>query len=35
VAGYAGAIAYVLFVAILVLTIVQLLVGRRLVHYSS
>jgi multiple sugar transport system permease protein len=35
VAGYAAAIAYVLFVAILILTAVQLLVGRRMVHYSS
>ena len=35
VAGYAAAIAYVLFVAILVLTVVQLVIGKRLVHYSS
>jgi multiple sugar transport system permease protein len=35
VAGYAAAIAYVLFIAILVLTAVQLLAGKRLVHYSS
>ncbi len=35
VAGYAAAIAYVLFVAILVLTAVQLIVGKRMVHYSS
>ena len=35
IAGYAAAIAYVLFVAILVLTIVQLLVGKRLVHYAA
>jgi multiple sugar transport system permease protein len=35
VAGYAAAIAYVLFVAILTLTVMQLLVGKRLVHYSS
>jgi multiple sugar transport system permease protein len=34
-AGYATAIAYVLFLGILVLTIVQLLVGRRFVHYRS
>jgi multiple sugar transport system permease protein len=34
-AGYAAAIAYILFVAILVLTVVQLLVGKRLVHYSA
>jgi multiple sugar transport system permease protein len=32
VAGYAAAIAYVLFAVILVLTVVQLLVGRRMVH---
>jgi multiple sugar transport system permease protein len=35
VAGYAAAIAYVLFIAILILTAVQLLAGKRLVHYSS
>ncbi len=35
IAGYAAAIAYVLFVAILALTIVQLLVGKRMVHYAS
>ena len=34
VAGYATAIAYVLFLAILVLTAVQLWLGRRMVHYS-
>jgi len=34
-AGYATAIAYVLFLGILVLTVVQLLLGRRLVHYRS
>ena len=34
-AGYATAIAYVVFLAILVLTIVQLLIGRKLVHYRS
>jgi multiple sugar transport system permease protein len=34
-AGYAAAIAYILFVAILVLTVVQLLVGKKLVHYSA
>jgi multiple sugar transport system permease protein len=34
-AGKAAAIAYVLFVAILVLTIIQLWVGKRVVHYSS
>jgi multiple sugar transport system permease protein len=35
VAGYGAAIAYVLFVAILVLTIVQLLIGKRMVYYAS
>jgi multiple sugar transport system permease protein len=35
IAGYAAAIAYVLFVAILVLTVVQLWIGKRLVYYSS
>jgi multiple sugar transport system permease protein len=35
IAGYAAAIAYVLFAVILVLTVIQLLVGRRMVHYSS
>ena len=34
-AGYATAIAYVLFIGILVLTVVQLLIGRRFVHYRS
>jgi len=34
-AGYATAIAYVVFLAILVLTVVQLLIGRKLVHYRS
>jgi multiple sugar transport system permease protein len=34
-AGYATAIAYVLFIGILLLTVVQLLIGRRLVHYRS
>ena len=34
-AGYATAIAYVLFLGILVLTVVQLLIGRRFVHYRS
>lgn len=34
-AGYGAAVAYVLFVAILVLTIVQLLVGKRMVYYAS
>ena len=35
VAGYAAAIAYVLFIAILALTVVQLIVGKRMVYYSS
>src|SRR5712692_2650341 len=35
VAGYAAAIAYVLLVAILSLTLVQLWVGKRLVYYAS
>jgi multiple sugar transport system permease protein len=35
VAGYAAAIAYVLFLAILALTLVQLLVGKRMVYYAS
>jgi multiple sugar transport system permease protein len=35
VAGYAAAIAYVLFAAILVLTVVQLIVGKRMVHYAA
>jgi multiple sugar transport system permease protein len=34
-AGYAAAIAYVLFLATLVLTLIQLWIGRRTVHYSS
>jgi multiple sugar transport system permease protein len=34
-AGYGAAIAYVLFVAILLLTLVQLWIGRRRVHYTS
>jgi multiple sugar transport system permease protein len=34
-AGYAAAIAYVLFVATLVFSLIQLWVGRRSVHYSS
>jgi multiple sugar transport system permease protein len=33
--GYAAAIAYVLFVATLVFSLVQLWIGRRSVHYSS
>jgi multiple sugar transport system permease protein len=35
VAGYAAAIAYVLLIAILSLTLVQLWVGKRLVYYAS
>ena len=34
-AGYAAAVAYTLFAAILVLTMIQLGIGRRMVHYSS
>jgi len=34
-AGYATAIAYVLFLGILLLTVVQLLIGRKFVHYRS
>lgn len=34
-AGYATAIAYVLFVGILLLTVLQLFLGRRYVHYRS
>jgi multiple sugar transport system permease protein len=34
-AGYGAAIAYVLFAAILLLTLVQLWIGRRRVHYAS
>jgi multiple sugar transport system permease protein len=34
-AGYAAAIAYVLFAVILVLTVVQLLVGKRMVHTTA
>jgi multiple sugar transport system permease protein len=33
--GYGSAIAYVLFLAILVVTLVQLWVGRRRVYYTS
>ncbi len=35
IAGYAAAIAYVLFIVILALTIVQLVVGKRMVYYAS
>jgi multiple sugar transport system permease protein len=35
IAGYAAAIAYVLFAVILVLTVIQLLVGKRLVYYAA
>ncbi len=35
IAGYAAAIAYVLLVAILALTLIQLGIGRRLVYYAS
>jgi multiple sugar transport system permease protein len=34
-AGYAAAIAYVLFLVILVLTLIQFWLGDRVVHYSS
>jgi multiple sugar transport system permease protein len=34
-AGYAAAIAYVLFIVIMALTLVQLLVGKRMVYYAS
>jgi multiple sugar transport system permease protein len=35
IAGYAAAIAYVLLIAILVLTVIQLWFGKRLVYYTS
>jgi multiple sugar transport system permease protein len=35
IAGYAAAIAYVLFAVILVLTVVQLIIGRRMVYLSA
>jgi multiple sugar transport system permease protein len=35
IAGYAAAIAYVLLVVILVLTVIELWVGKRLVYYAS
>jgi len=34
-AGYAAAIAYVLFLVILVLTLAQFWLGRRVIHYAS
>jgi multiple sugar transport system permease protein len=34
-AGYAAAIAYVLFIVILILTLIQFWLGNRVVHYSS
>jgi len=34
-AGYAAALAYVLFVVILILTLIQFWLGNRVVHYSS
>ena len=34
-AGYAAAIAWVLFIAILVITIVQFAISRKTVHYTS
>ena len=33
--GYGAAVAYVLFVAILIVTLLQLWVGRRRVYYTS
>jgi multiple sugar transport system permease protein len=35
IAGYAAAIAYVLLIAILILTVIQLWVGKRMVYYAS
>jgi multiple sugar transport system permease protein len=35
IAGYAAAIAYVLFAVIMVLTVIQLWVGKRMVYYSA
>ena len=35
VAGYAAAIAYVLFLAILALSMIQFWLGNRVVHYSA
>jgi multiple sugar transport system permease protein len=35
IAGYAAAVAYVLLIAILILTVIQLWVGKRLVYYAS
>ncbi|HEY7477509.1 MAG TPA: sugar ABC transporter permease [Actinomycetota bacterium] len=35
IAGYAAAIAYVLLIAVLILTVIQLWVGKRYVYYSS
>jgi multiple sugar transport system permease protein len=35
IAGYAAAIAYVLLIAILILTVIQLWVGKRVVYYAS
>lgn len=35
VAGYAAAIAYVLFVVILILTVIQLWIGKRMVYYAA
>jgi ABC-type sugar transport system permease subunit len=35
IAGYAAAIAYVLLVAILALTVIQLWLGKKLVFYTS
>ena len=35
IAGYAAAIAYVLLVSILILTVIELWVGKRMVYYAS
>lgn len=35
IAGYAAAVAYVLLIAILILTVIQLWVGKRMVYYAS
>jgi multiple sugar transport system permease protein len=35
IAGYAAAIAYVLLVVVLILTVIQLWIGKRLVYYTS
>jgi multiple sugar transport system permease protein len=35
IAGYAAAIAYVLLIVILILTVIQLWIGKRMVYYAS